>query len=67
MFASAIEISNYRLHGPGEPFRIDDFNVPDGVPGSGMNVIVGENGCGKTSLLEAIALPLLESGVFSQL
>lgn len=60
MFASAIEISNYRLYGPGEPFRIDDFNVPDGAPGSGLNMIVGENGCGKTSLLEAIALPLLE-------
>ncbi len=60
LFASAIEISNYRLYGPGELFRIDDFNVPDGAPGSGLNMIVGENGCGKTSLLEAIALPLLE-------
>lgn len=60
LFASAIEISNYHLYGPGRPFLVDDFNVPDEVPGFGLSMIIGENGCAKTSLLEAIALPLLE-------
>lgn len=60
MFVNAIEISNYRLYGPEQAFRIDSFNVPNGLAGSGLNMVVGENGCGKTSLLEAMALPLLE-------
>jgi AAA15 family ATPase/GTPase len=40
---------------------IKGFNVPDGsAEGSGINVFVGENGCGKTTLLEALTLPILE-------
>lgn len=34
--------------------------VPDGVTeGSGLTIIVGENGVGKTSILEALSLPLI--------
>lgn len=61
MFISKIEISNYRLFGSNETFIIDNFNIPDGeTEGSGVNVFVGENGTGKTTLLDAITLPLLE-------
>ena len=61
MFISEISIENYRLFGTDSPFVISDFNVPDGdTEGSGVNVFVGENGCGKTTLLEALSLPILE-------
>lgn len=55
MFAGAIEIPNYRLYGPGKPFRIGGLNVPDGAVESGLNIIVGKNGFRKTSLLEALS------------
>lgn len=61
MFVHKIEISNFRLFDADGVFSIDNFNVPDGeTEGSGINVFVGENGLGKTTLLEAIALPMLE-------
>jgi predicted ATP-dependent endonuclease of OLD family len=61
MFISDIEITNFRLFGAEAEFKINAFNVPDGeTPGSGINVFVGENGCGKTTLLDALSLPLLE-------
>lgn len=31
-----------------------EFHLPDGTPGSGLNVLIGENGCGKTAVLEAL-------------
>lgn len=31
-----------------------DFNMPNGIIGSGLNILIGENGNGKTSILEAI-------------
>jgi len=61
VFISGISIGNYRLFGSDPLFVINDFNVPDGdTEGSGINVFVGENGCGKTTLLEALSLPILE-------
>lgn len=61
MFISGVEITNFRLFGTGTQYNIIDFNVPDGeAPGSGINVFVGENGCSKTTLLDALSLPLLE-------
>ncbi len=51
MFVSAIKIKNYKCF---DNTAVEDFNVPNGSPGSGLNVLVGENGTGKTSLLEAI-------------
>ncbi|KKP46233.1 MAG: hypothetical protein UR39_C0013G0011 [Candidatus Woesebacteria bacterium GW2011_GWA1_33_30] len=59
MFIKKITIKNFRLFRSEEAFEIDDLNVPDNNEGSGLNLFVGENGCGKTSLLEAFALPLL--------
>jgi len=51
VFIKRIEISNYRCF---ENEGID-FSVPDGItPGSGLNVLIGENGNGKTTILEAI-------------
>jgi predicted ATP-dependent endonuclease of OLD family len=39
-----------------------ELNVPDGnILGSGLNILVGENGSGKTSFLEAINLLLMSS------
>jgi AAA15 family ATPase/GTPase len=61
LFVSKISIENFRLFKPDVPFEIDNFNVPDGKSeGSGINVFVGENGCGKTTLLDALSLPILE-------
>ena len=61
MFISKVEIKNYKLFSTEDNFEIKDFNVPDNSNiGSGLTVIVGENGCGKTTVLEAIASTLLE-------
>ena len=60
MFINSINIKNYRLFSK-EGFIVDRINIPDGEKeGSGLTVFVGENGCGKTSILDAIALSLLE-------
>lgn len=59
MFIKKITIQNFRLFKNEETFEIDNLNIPDNNEGSGLNLFVGENGCGKTSLLEAFAMPLL--------
>lgn len=59
MFIRSILISNFRPFKEGTPFKIENFGIPDNSPGSGLNVFVGENGCGKTALLDALVLPLL--------
>jgi AAA15 family ATPase/GTPase len=61
MLISKIIIKNFRLFPSNRDFIIDNINTPDGVSeGSGLNVFVGENGSGKTALLDAFALPILE-------
>lgn len=61
MFVSNLKIKNYRLFDTNDNFQIKNFNVPDNENnGSGLNVLVGENGCGKTTILDAIALTILE-------
>ncbi len=60
MFIKSINIKNFRIFSNEKYFEIDDLNCPDGKSeGSGLNLFVGENGCGKTALLDAFVLPLL--------
>jgi len=59
MFIKKITIQNYRLFKSEDSFDVDGLNIPNNSEGSGLNLFIGENGCGKTSLLEAFALPLL--------
>lgn len=60
MFIKNISIENFRIFK--ERFRFPDntIGIPDGRNrGSGLTILVGENGVGKTSILEAMALPLI--------
>ncbi len=59
MFLKKIDIENFRLFD--KNFIVDNFNIPDNTKeGSGLTLIVGENGCGKTSLLDAISMCMLD-------
>ena len=61
MFIKSLQIKNFRLFKSNSVFDVNDLNIPDSAnEGSGLNVLVGENGCGKTSILDAISLTLLE-------
>jgi len=60
MFVKKIIAQNFRLFSADKVFEVNEINIPDSTnEGTGLTVFVGENGCGKTSLLDAIALPLL--------
>lgn len=60
MFTKEVLVGNFRLFSAKHPPFSVALNVPDGQnAGSGLTAFVGENACGKTSLLDAIALPLL--------
>lgn len=52
LFINNLRIQNFKCF---EDESIE-LNVPDGTPGSGLNVLIGENGNGKTSVLEALNL-----------
>ena len=59
MFLKSISINNYRLFD--NSFVVNDFNIPDNKnEGSGLTIIVGENGCGKTTILDSIAISMLD-------
>ena len=61
MFISKVEIKNYKLFTTDDNYKVDEFNIPDNKnEGSGLTVFVGENGCGKTTILDAISLSMLE-------
>lgn len=60
MYIKGLQITNYRLFKYDNSFILEDLNIPNNSDeGTGLTLLVGENGCGKTSLLDAIALPLL--------
>lgn len=59
MFIKKVTAQNFRLFKNEKVFEVDNLNIPDNTEGSGLTLFVGENGCGKTSLLDALALPLL--------
>ncbi|MDE2312042.1 MAG: AAA family ATPase [Patescibacteria group bacterium] len=50
IFIKKLKIQNYKCF-ENEPI---DFSVPNGNRGSGLNILIGENGNGKTTVLEAI-------------
>ncbi|WP_433971956.1 AAA family ATPase [Tunturiibacter lichenicola] len=60
MFIKEVQVSNFRLFAATSPAFIVALNVPDAQnEGGGLTAFVGENGCGKTTLLDAIALPIV--------
>lgn len=57
IFIKKLTIQNYKCF-EDEPI---DFNIPNGNRGSGLNILIGENGNGKTTILEAINYLTLNS------
>ena len=57
MLIKSLTIQNYKC------FKNEsiDLGVPDGTRGSGLNILIGENGNGKTSVLEALNYLTLNS------
>jgi AAA15 family ATPase/GTPase len=60
MFIKSVKLKNYRLFKDGFQLKETHLAVPDGInTGSGLTILVGENGTGKSSILDGIALPLI--------
>ncbi|MBQ9266966.1 MAG: AAA family ATPase [Clostridia bacterium] len=61
MYISKVTIKNYRIFKSDKEYEINDFNVPDGQNnGKGITIIAGENGSGKTTILDAISSAMIE-------
>lgn len=58
IFLKSISIKGYKGFTDNTEINL---NVPNGSIGSGLNIFVGENGTGKTSVLEAISLLLVNN------
>lgn len=57
MKISKVDITNFRLFK--DQIKLN-LNIPDTTnPGSGLTVLVGENGCGKSTILDAVSYALL--------
>lgn len=53
MFIRRINIKNFKCFD--DNFKELEFNTPNGNLGSGLNIFVGENNCGKSTIFEAIS------------
>lgn len=58
MFINQLQIKNFKCFGDK---TFEKLAVPNGEKGSGLNILIGENGNGKTTLLEAINYLTLNS------
>lgn len=60
MFIKKVKVKNYKNFNSESFFEIWDFNKPDWVKnGSGLNIIVGENGLWKTTILDSLTMPVI--------
>ena len=58
MFIKKLQIKNFRLFPSDKFIDIDNISVPNAKDdGSGLTIVVGENGCGKSTILDSFALP----------
>ena len=52
MFISELKITNFKsFKGSHHPIK---FNLPNGELGSGLNIFVGENNTGKSTIFESV-------------
>ena len=51
MFISQLNVTNFKIFKDKISLK---FNVPNGRVGSGLNIFVGENNTGKSTVFEAI-------------
>lgn len=58
MFIKKLHISNFKCF---KSNSIENIGIPNGTKGSGLNILIGENGNGKTTILEAINYLTLNS------
>lgn len=58
MFIKKLNIENFKCFAEK---TIESIGVPNGEPGSGLNILIGENGNGKTTILEALNYLTLNS------
>jgi AAA15 family ATPase/GTPase len=58
MFVKSLHIKNFKCF---TDKTIENIAIPNGSKGSGLNILIGENGNGKTTILEAINYLTLNS------
>lgn len=52
MFIKSLKVENFKGYADTDNFL--EFSIPNGEKGSGLNILIGENNCGKSTILEAI-------------
>lgn len=58
MFIKKLQIKNFKCF---QDKTLENLAVPNGERGSGLNILIGENGNGKTTILESINYLILNS------